>query len=74
MVYLRAQFSVPFCFYSTHNQSHRLLIDSQFPGEFADGSQLYDSVPREQFDSLLSNMQSCVDDVKLDEAKQIEIE
>ena len=33
--------------------------------EFADDSQLYDSVPREQFDSLLSNMQSCVDDVKL---------
>ena len=33
--------------------------------EFADDSQLYDSVPREQFDSLLSNMQSCVNDVKL---------
>ena len=33
--------------------------------EFADDSQLYDSAPREQFDSLLSNMQSCVDDVKL---------
>ena len=33
--------------------------------EFADDSQLYDLVPREQFDSLLSNMQSCVDDVKL---------
>ena len=33
--------------------------------EFADDSQLYDSVPREQLDSLLSNMQSCVDDVKL---------
>ena len=29
--------------------------------EFADDSQLYDSVPREQLDSL----QSCVDDVKL---------
>ena len=29
--YLRAQFSVPFCFYSTHNHSHRLLIDTQFP-------------------------------------------
>ena len=33
--------------------------------EFADDSQLYDSVPHEQLDSLLSNMQSCVDDVKL---------
>ena len=33
--------------------------------EFADDSQLYDSVPREQLDSLLSNMQSCLDDVKL---------
>ena len=33
--------------------------------EFANDSQLYDSVPREQFDYLLSNMQSCVDDVKL---------
>ena len=31
MTYLRAQFSVPFCFYSTHNHSHRLLIDIQFP-------------------------------------------
>ena len=29
--YLRAQFSVPFCFHSTHNHSHRLLIDTQFP-------------------------------------------
>ena len=33
--------------------------------EIADDSQLYDSVPREQLGSLLSNMQSCVDDVKL---------
>ena len=66
MAYLRAQFSVPFGFYSTHNHSHRLLIDTQFPhSEFADDSQLYDSVPHEQLDSLLSNMQSCVDDVKL---------
>ena len=32
--------------------------------EFADDSQLYDSVPPEQLDSLLCNMQSCVDDVK----------
>ena len=64
--YLRAQFSVPFCFYYTHNHSHRLLIDTQFPhSEFADDSQLYDSVPREQLESLLINMQSCVDDVKL---------
>ena len=31
MAYLRAQFSVPFCFYSTHNHSHRSLIDTQFP-------------------------------------------
>ena len=30
----------------------------------ADDSQLYVSVPREQLDSLLSSMQSCVDDVK----------
>ena len=28
---LRAQFSVPFCFYSTHNHSHRLLVVTQFP-------------------------------------------
>ena len=38
---------------------------SIFHSEFADDRQLYDSVPREQFDSLLSNMQSRVDDVKL---------
>ena len=31
MAYLRAQFSIPFCFYSAHNHSHRLLIDTQFP-------------------------------------------
>ena len=31
MAYLMAQFSVPFCFYSSHNHSHRLLIDTQFP-------------------------------------------
>ena len=43
------------------------IIDrhSVFHSEFADDSQLYDSVPREQLDSLLSNVQSCVDDVKL---------
>ena len=32
--------------------------------EFAGDRQLYDSVPPEQLDSLLCNMQSCVDDVK----------
>ena len=31
MAYHRAKFSVPFCFYSAHNHSHRLLIDTQFP-------------------------------------------
>ena len=43
------------------------IIDrhSVFHSEFAYDSQLYDSVPREQLDSLLGNMQSCVDDVKL---------
>ena len=29
--YHRAQFSVSFCFYSTHNHPHRLLIDTQLP-------------------------------------------
>ena len=38
---------------------------SVFHSEFAHDSQLYDSVPSEQLDFLLSNMQSCVDDVKL---------
>ena len=33
--------------------------------EFAYDSQLYNLAPREQRDSLLSSMQSCVDDVKL---------
>ena len=31
MAYLKAQFSVQFCFYFTQNHSHRLLIDTQFP-------------------------------------------
>ena len=66
MAYHRAQFSVPFCFYSTHNHHYRLLIDTQFPhSEFTGNSQLYVSVPHEQPDSLLCNMLSCVDDVKL---------
>ena len=66
MAYHRAQFSIQFCFYSTHSHSHTSLIDTQFPTVlFADGSQLYDSVPREQLDCLLSNMQSSIDDVKL---------
>ena len=63
--YLRAQFSVPFCFYSTQPLSQIIDKHSVSHSEFADDSQLYDSVPREQFDSLLSSMQSCVDDVKL---------
>ena len=33
--------------------------------EIADDRQLFDLVPHEQLDSLLSNMQSCVGDVKL---------
>jgi hypothetical protein len=39
-----------------HNVSH---------SEFADDSQLYDSVQREHLPSLISSMQSCVADVKL---------
>ena len=65
MAYHRAKFSVPFCFYPTHNHSQIIDRHSVSHSEFADDSQLYDSVPREQFDSLLSNMQSCVDNVKL---------
>ena len=59
-----------------YTQPFSQIIDSYSisHSEFADYSQLYDSVPREQFDSLLSNMQSCVDDVKLDDAKQIATE
>ena len=42
------------------------MIDTQVShSEFADDGQPYDSVPREQLDFLLSNMQSCIDDVKL---------
>ena len=50
-----------------HTQPLSQIIDrhSLSHSEFADDSQLCDSVPREQFASLLSNMQSCVDDVKL---------
>ena len=50
-----------------HTQPLSHIIDrhSISHSEFADDSQLYDLVLREQFDSLLSNMQSCVDDVKL---------
>ena len=33
--------------------------------EFADDSQMYSSVPREHLRSLISNMQSCVADVKV---------
>ena len=53
-------------------KTKKLKINSQIidrhsvsHSEFSDDSQLYDSVAREQLDSLLSNMQSCVDDVKL---------
>ena len=53
--------SILFLLY-TQPLSHRHSVSHS---EFADDSQLYDSVPREQFDSLLSNMQSCVDDVNL---------
>ena len=65
MAYHRAHFSVPFRFFSIHNHSHRLLTDTQFPTANLPIIASYDSVAREQLDSLLSNMQSCVDDVKL---------
>ena len=66
MAYLRAQFSVPVCFL-LYTLTLSQIIDRHTVShsEFANDSQLYDSVPREQLDSLLSNMQSCVDDVKL---------
>ena len=66
MAYLRAQFLVPFCFL-LYRQPLSQIIDrhSVFHVEFADDSQLCNSVPREQLDFLLCNMQSCVDDVKL---------
>ena len=66
MGYLTAQFLGPFCFYSTHNHSHRSLIDTQFPTVNLPMIASY----MIQFhvnnrDSLLSNRQSCADDVKL---------
>ena len=64
MAYHRAQFSAPFCFYSTQSLAQIIARHSVSHSEFADDSQLYNSVPREQLDSLLSSMQSCVDDVK----------
>ena len=56
MVGTKVHWAIVNPFIDRHSVSH---------SEFADDSQLYDSVPREQLDSLLSNMQSCVDDVKL---------
>ena len=52
---------------SSRSHSVFTIIDrnSVSHSEFAYDSQLYDSVPREQLDSLLRNMQSCVDEVKL---------
>ena len=50
-----------------YTQTLSQIIDrhSVSHSEFADDSKLYNSIPREQLDYLLSNMQSCVDDVKL---------
>ena len=61
MMYPKVQFSVPYCFFCTHSHFHRAVSHS----EFADDSQLYNSVPREHLHSLIGNMQSCVADVKV---------
>ena len=62
MAYHKAQFSVPFCFYCTHNLCQGSL--TQFPTVNLPMIASYTMLLRDQLDSRNSTTQSCVADVK----------
>ena len=65
MVYSKVQFSVPYCFFCTHNHSHKSLTDTQFPIVNLPMIAKCTVQCHVNIFTLISNMQSCVADVNV---------